>query len=115
MGFEDREFVKDQKIYNTVFEALARMKLPDFSCYDRSEVREAMHHLWGRDFRFDTENQEYLSDQVSRLSGGSVCLRQGNYNPETFETYARLLIRNCRLEKQLIFTYLDDPYFEFIE
>ncbi len=44
-----------------------------------SKVREAMHHLWGRDFRFDTENKEYLFDQVSRLSGGSVCLRRGDY------------------------------------
>jgi len=34
MGFENREFVRDQKIYNTTFEALARMELPDFSCYD---------------------------------------------------------------------------------
>jgi hypothetical protein len=78
MALEETIF-DNQNYYNVAFDALAKIRLPDFSDFDDERVWEAFNGLFDAYSQERLETLAYMSKEIDQRSEGTVSLKPAEF------------------------------------
>lgn len=116
MDQELAKYLRYMPIYESAFDCLAKMEIPDLKEFNRERVFEAFCFLASNDpqtVRIQSqENLDWMCQQVHDKSRNKVEMKRTAFDTGIKGPNAQFILTNGNLEKKLVFSPSAEP-FEF--